>query len=300
MSTTQRNNGSVSIELLMTSENEADAFDRIWRKFEANNVSQALQELRELTSRVDDPWDIAWLNCQEIRFLVDMHNTHEARQRLEDLKRKLASLVTFDSPSDSSELDPNVTLPMLARHAEIRVTTEEGREIEALQLIENFVACYPKQLSLPEYRALAEEVAILRGFLLANVGRWEAARAVLEDVAPPQAWKGQYCHYLGRCYYEAKEYERARSKLVEALNLGLDTLTEGRTHYVLGIVEYHLSDIKAAKHQFELSVKTANQAYLGEPIWEWLEATSRALGLQCEAENYRKMRIDSPAMSPLN
>ena len=59
------------------------------------------------------------------------------------------------------------------------------------------------------------------------------------------------------------------------------------------LVEYHLSDMRAAKREFELSVKTADPAYLGEDIWGWLETTSRALGLQAEAENYRKMKANS-------
>src|ERR1700687_1421534 len=125
-------------------ENEGHAFEAVCRKFEAKKDSQALQELRNLTGRVDDPWDRAWLNYQEIRFLVDMHNALEARQRLEDLKRTLASLVNVNSPSDAGELNPHVTLPMLARHAEIRVTTEEGKVTEALQLIEDFASRYPK------------------------------------------------------------------------------------------------------------------------------------------------------------
>jgi len=103
-----------------------------------------------------------------------------------------------------------------------------------------------------------------------------------------------------RCYYEDKEYERARGKLAEALNLGLDTPTEGRAHYVLGLVEYHLSDMRAAKREFELSVKTADPAYLGEGIWGWLEATSHALGLQAEAENYRRLRAGSPPKANIN
>src|ERR1700730_6990520 len=118
-------------------ENDGQVFEEIWRKFEAKNDSQALQELRDLTSRIDDPWDKAWLKYQEIRFLVDMHNAPEARQRLEGLRRTLATLVNVNSPSDAGELDPHVTLPMLARHAEIRVTTEEGRETEALRLVED-------------------------------------------------------------------------------------------------------------------------------------------------------------------
>lgn len=226
-----------------------------------------------------------------------MHDASEARTCLVDLNRMLASVVSLPS----SRHDPDVEIaPMIVRHAEIRVTNEEGKESAALKLIEDFVSRYPKQLSLSQFKTLTEEVTTLRGFLLGSAGRWKEARAFLETVTPPEAWKAQYCHYLGRCYYEDKEYERARSKLVEALSLGLDTPTEGEAHYVLGLVEYHLSDMRAAKREFELSVKTADPAYLGEDIWGWLETTSRALGLQAEAENYRKMKVDSLPKSKTN
>lgn len=39
-------------------QNEA-ALDEIWRKFAAGNESHALQDLRDLTDRVDAPWDKA-------------------------------------------------------------------------------------------------------------------------------------------------------------------------------------------------------------------------------------------------
>jgi tetratricopeptide (TPR) repeat protein len=279
-------------------ENDAQAFEEICRKFAANNNLEALQALRHLTSRIADPWERAELNYREIMFLVEMHNVSEARQRLEDLKRTQVSLI--GPPSDSHEIDSRFRLPVMVNHAEIRVTTEEGKEIEALQLMEDFVSRYPKQLSLAEFRPMTEEIATLRGFLLANAGRWADARPFLEKTSPPEAWRAQHCYYLGRCYYESKEYKRARGELVEALDLGLEGNEEGMAHYVLGIVEYHLSDMNAAKHHFELSLKTADPAYLGETIWEWLEATSRALGLQSEAENYRRLRAGPPPKSKMN
>jgi len=279
-------------------ENDVQVFEEVCRKFDANDHLQALQELRDLASRIADPWERAELNYHEIMFLVGIHSVPEARQRLEDLKRVLASLIK--SPSDGYEIGSQFSLPVMARNAEVRVTIEEGKEPEALRLIEDFVSRYPKQLSLPDFRPIVEEIATLRGVLLANAGRWADARPFLEQTSPPKAWKAQHCYYLGRCCYEFREYERARDKLVEALNLGLDANEGGMAHYVLGIVEYHLSDMNAAKRQFELSLKTADPAYLGHLIWEWLEATSRALGLQAEAENYRRLKDGSPPKSKVN
>jgi tetratricopeptide (TPR) repeat protein len=274
-------------------ENEEHAFDEILRKLQARNDSQALLELRELAKRVEDPWDRAWLKYNETRFFVEMGSATEARRCLEELKKALAFLVAPNTPSDGCELDASIGLPMLARHAEIRVTTEEGRVTEALRLIEDFVSSYPKQLSLSEFKDLSEEVRTLRGFLLAGMGRWQDAKRFLEGVNPPEAWKAQHCYFLGRCYYEDNEYEHAKLKLLESLTPGLPSSWEGQAHYVLGIVEYHLSDAEAARKQFELSLRTTDPKDLDDRIWGWLETTSRAMGLHEEAERYRRMGGDS-------
>jgi hypothetical protein len=49
----------------MVTKNDSQVFEEICCKFEANNDAEALQDLRDLASRVDDPWDRAWLNYQE-------------------------------------------------------------------------------------------------------------------------------------------------------------------------------------------------------------------------------------------
>jgi tetratricopeptide (TPR) repeat protein len=279
---------------MMMNESEEHAFDEILRKLQARNDSQALLELRELAKRVEDPRDKAWLKYNETRFLVEMGNATEARQCLEELKTALALLVASSTPSDGSESDASIGLPMLARHAEIRVTTEEGRVTEALRLIEDFVSSYPRELSLSEFKDLSEEVRTLRGFLLAGMGRWQDAKLFLEGVNPPEPWRAQHCYFLGRCYYEDKEYEHAQFKLLESLTPGLPSSWEGQAHYILGIVEYHLSDVEAARKHFELSMRTTDPKDLDDRIWGWLETTSRALGMYEQAEKYRRMRGDSP------
>ena len=275
--------------------NEIDTrrFNEVYELFEARDYLQALDKLRDLARRIDNPWDKTELLYHEILFLIEMGNVPEARQRLEDLKRAVASLVK--SSSDGQKADLRISLPVLARHAEIRITSEERNEPEALRLIEDLVSRYPKQLSLPEFRNISEEITTLRGFFLANAERWVEARPILEEASPPEDWKSYHRYYLGQCYCELHEYERAREKLIEALNLGLPISWESKVHYHLGVAEYFLSDINAAKSQFELCLKTADQNYLDKTrIWEFLEGTSRALGLQADAENYRRMRTDLP------
>ena len=59
--------------------------------------------------------------------------------------------------------------------------------------------------------------------------------------------------------------------------------------------------MQAAKDDFELFLKIADAELLEKTkIWEWLEATCQAIGLQREAENYRNMKIDSSRPPRIN
>src|SRR5260221_572436 len=105
--------------------------------------------------------------------LVEMHNIPDARQRLEDLKKAVASLT--EVPPDGYEFDVQVSIPVMARHADLMVTIKEGKTLEALRLLEDLVSRYPKQLSIPEFRNAFQEVTTWHGMLLAEAGRWEEA-----------------------------------------------------------------------------------------------------------------------------
>jgi tetratricopeptide (TPR) repeat protein len=283
----------------MMNELDNQRFNEAYSHFENGKYAQALQGIRDLASGISDPWEKAELLYHEVIFLLEMHKISEARQGVLALNKTIAALI--QSPTDGNEFDLRISLPVMARHAEIRVTSEEGREPEALQLIEDFVSRYPKQLSMPEFRTMSDEITTLRGFLLGNSGRWAEAMPFLEQVPPPEAWRSYHSYYLGRCYCELHEYGRAKEKLVEALNLGLPGSWAGKAHYHLGIAEYQLSNMNAAKRQFDLSLKTADEEFLGNSrIWEWLEATCRNLGLSGEAENFRTLRTGLPTKTKVN
>jgi tetratricopeptide (TPR) repeat protein len=182
----------------------------------------------------------------------------------------------------------------MVRYLEIRLAYEEGRKSEALRLLDELVSRYPKQLSIAEFRETSQQVHVLRGFLLADLERWYEAEACLESATPPDKWRSAYCYYLGRCEFELKKYRKAKEKFSEAISLGLISPLESQTHYALGITEYYLSDMRAAKSQFEFCAKAADKREIDMTrLWEWLGATSMALGQLDEAENYHKLMIDS-------
>jgi tetratricopeptide (TPR) repeat protein len=268
-------------------------------KFDADNFDDALEELRSLAATVSDPWEKAELLYHESMFLLESNKIVEARQRVTELAEALATLVP--SPSDGSEYDVSITLPVMACHANLRVTIKEGKTLEALRLIEDLVARYPKQLSLPQFQDMLDEVKTLRGELLGDAGRWAEAKPYLVEATPPAPWRGFHLYYLGLCYYKLGDNRSAKKKFSEVLDVGLKGSWEVRAHLNLGFAEYKLSNMEAAKRQFEICVKSPDQQSIDmQIVWEGLEATARALGLVTEAENYRRLRIDGPSKPRLN
>ena len=270
---------------------DAHRFREATRKYQGDNFSEALQELRELSNRMTDPWDKAEIEAHEVFVLVEM-DVPAARLCVDELNRAVSLLIK--SPSDGYEYDLEVSLPVFARYAEVRVTYAEGKKCEALRLLDELVSSYPKQLSIKEFREISQQVHVLRGFLLADLERWNEAEACLNSASPPEKWRSAYWYYLGRCEFELKKYRKAKEKFREAINLGLESPLENHAHYAIGITEYYLSDMRAAKYQFEFCAKAADKRDIDMArLWEWLEATSKALGHLDEAENYHKLMIDS-------
>lgn len=261
-----------------------------YQQFEAGECVKAVKGLREIADRIDDPWTKAELLYHQVVFLAQMHDAVHARSCFDELKRAV-DLLLPEAVLDTSDDTPSANLAVMVRYAELKTLLAERNQVQALEALEDLVSRYPAQLSGPAFEILAD-IDLHHGFLLADAGRWREAKPFLEKARPPEAWKSYVCYYLGHCHYEFGEYERAKQKLIEALSLGLSGHWEGRAHYVLGLVEYHLGEMKASKEQLELCVKTADPRYLGASrIWEWLEAASRALGLEADVNKYRRLRV---------
>ncbi len=270
---------------------DAQRFREAIRKYQGDNLSEALQEFQELSNSMTDPWDKAEIETHEVMVLVEI-DVPAARLCVDELKRAASLLVR--SPLDGYDYDREISLPLMVRYGEIRVTHAEGKTYEALRLLDELVSSYPKQLSIAEFRETSQQVHVPRGFLLADLERWDEAKACLESASPPDKWRSAYCYYLGRCEFEPKKYRKAKEKFREAISLGLTSPLENEVHYTLGITEYYLSDMRAAKYQFEFCAKAADKMDIDVTgLWKWLEATSMALGQLDEAENYHKLMIDS-------
>ena len=127
--------------------------------------------------------------------------------------------------------------------------------------------------------------------LLADFDRWAEARPFLEKARPSDGGKALLAFYLGQCHYQFHDNKLAKSKLIEALGLGLTDKWRAKAHYILGIVQYHLGAMASSKNEFELCLQAADAEYLSTTrIWKWLEGTWVALGFDDEAEKYRQRK----------
>lgn len=272
-------------------ETETERLNESYRKFAEGDRAEALRELQELAKSITEPWRKSALLYHEALFLVEMERVSEARRCLEEFKRTLASL--DKPPRDSYEDDLPHNLALMSRYTEVRVLLAESKESEALQILDELALVYPRQLSLAGFEDIAKELETYRALLLGDAGRWFEAKPLLENAAPPEAWRGIVSYYLGHCYYVLQDYDRAQFQLIKAMSLSLGDKWQGRAHYIRGLVEYHLGNLAEAKRQLELSVKTATPEYLTTTrVWEWLEAISRSLGQYAEAKQYRPRTID--------
>ncbi len=283
----------------MLNETQALGLREAYRAFETGKCVEAVRKLHDLAEGAVDPWAKAVLLYCQVVFLAQMGDAAQARSHFNELERAVDFLLPQVVP-DTSDDTPPANLAVGIRYAELKTLLAERNQAQALQVLEDLISRYPKQLSGPA-SGVFHDIDLQHAFLLADAGRWEEAKPFLERACPPEEWKSVLCYYRGHCYCQFREYERAKQQLMEALHLGLNGHWEGRAHYILGIVEYYLAEMNAAKEQFELCVKTADPRYLGASrIWEWLEATSRALGQHEDAERYRKTGFDSPPSSRPN
>jgi len=171
-----------------------------------------------------------------------------------------------------------------------RIVAAEERLQEALGSLSRILANHQSELSKPGFAEIFQAVQRDRAFLLTDMGSFQEALPLLEEVDladPHDRWT---LFYLGYCYSCTGKFADSQPKLEEALRLGLTPDFEGRAHCALGASSYELGDYAKAKSELEKGVKMASPRYVKQAgIWKWLEYTCISLGLNDEAERYRRL-----------
>lgn len=262
-------------------------FNDASEKYEAGEQREALKELEGLIGELTEPEDRAGPLYHKTIWLLDQGDLGAARNAMEEMKTAVAAL--GDPPPDTDQVTEIVSLNVMVLDAEAEVLVEEGKGRAALPLIQTMHGRYPKYLLLPEFTEVFQRSRGREGFILTGADRWKEAIPLLEGTPFPDGLSGEAADNLAYCYYKAGNYVGAREQALKALSAAGAPRRIAATHYTLALSEYHLGNMRAAKEHLELCAKIATPEYLGKTqVWQALEATSRALGLTAEADEYHK------------
>ena len=268
----------------------------------AGKPQEALRTLDELIREEGDHSIKFGLLYYQMTWLLDSGAAASAREKFNEMLTEMSFIArsaepkdpldsTAISPQDTDQDDLATFLAVIARFAESKLLMKERNETAALSVLEDLMARYPKQLSLPKFLELRGEADMHRGILLANADRWLEAGVFLEKATAPKGFEPVLCYYLGQYYYTVRSYQRAAKMLRKSITANMPPEWRCRAHYMLGLAECNLSHVKEAKKHFERSVQTADPEYiLRNNIWGLLEEVSRVLGLNAEADKYRNTR----------
>jgi tetratricopeptide (TPR) repeat protein len=175
-----------------------------------------------------------------------------------------------------------------------RISVAENGEEDAVNRLDGILANHQSELSKPAFAEIYQAVQRDRAFMLADLGCFQEALLILEEVDSADPHDRWTLFYLGHCYACAGRFVESQQRLEEAIRLGLTPDFEGRAHCVLGASCYEMGDYARAKVELENGAKTASPKYiLQSGIWKWLEFTCTSLGLKAEAEHYRRLASSS-------
>jgi tetratricopeptide (TPR) repeat protein len=255
-------------------------------------INDALAALQNLIGQTSNYVDKGGLLYYEVFWLLDIEAVPQAREAFLEMQREVAKIEP--PPQDADQMDLGSSLSVMLRFAEAKLLLKERNDAAALDVLEDLMSQYPKQLSLRKLRDLRGEVEMHRGIVLANADRWLEAGVFLERAIPPPAVRPLFSYYMGQYCFTVRDYQRAAKHLKQSFTSNMPPHWRCRAHYMLGFAEYHLSHVKKAKKQFELSIRTEDPEFMRKyNIWGVLEEVSRVLKLDADAERYRKIRQEA-------
>lgn len=153
---------------------------------------------------------------------------------------------------------------------------------------------YSHRLSVQDVRFMYEDIQLRRGFDAASTGRFTEALPILKEslsfaLTPTQ--KGMVLADLGRCYYEAEEYEFARENLVQAIRIGLPNLSsEGQAHLYLAIAYARLGLFEASRDEFKhCEARAVEYGLEVGNLYRWLASVYKAIGERLQSERYARL-----------
>jgi len=259
-----------------------------WKRLEkainlrdSGRVEDALEELRAMTKCASDKDEKASLLLSQITCFILLGKPDEAEAIL-----KRVSELGPDNPEVRLNYDQQEAYTLAA----------QGKFEQALTKFDALLRDFP-QVTQDKYRFLWEDIQQRRAFALVDLGRPADALPLLEQAISykcDEQKDEQLIHvYLGTCYYQLGQYERAKEQFRHAIALGRNNRLEFEARYRLAVVHWGEGALAQAKFHLEHIV-----GVLGSPnepeiprkkVYELLSKTCRYLGESANALLYSEL-----------
>jgi tetratricopeptide (TPR) repeat protein len=259
---------------------KAAAWDTAYTLLQQRRFKESHDEFRKAADTAETQMEKAIILLGSVNALLGLR---EIRLAKEELERVRVIVSRFDTRLASDEDLERITAGIELHDAMLAVAEE--KQAEALRSLNLIIEKY--DLDDPNFADIRDAVCGERAFLLADLGSFTEALAALQKLEPSQSKNPVVIFYLGFCYFEGKDYDRAREKLEKAISMGLTGNFAFRAHWALGIILCELTEYKTAVFEFEAarSAATSSEIVRGN-IFGWLEYCCKQLGLKHEAAKY--------------
>jgi len=199
-------------------DDQARQFNEAFAAWEKRHNTRAFRLIRRVINNVPDSIDKVGMMFWEVMWELDLHNVSKARSRFDQMKTIFRSIGYW--PPDSGD-SAKASVAAMALFAEARVLIDENHLVGAERILRDLESRYSEQISSASFDGIGEQVPILHGITLANLGRWSEARPFLETAAIPQGWEGHVGYYLGAMEYLEGNWAQAKERLTKAIHFGV-------------------------------------------------------------------------------
>jgi tetratricopeptide (TPR) repeat protein len=234
----------------------------------------------------DNDLEKAGILIDAITNLTQLHEFQNARTGLAKIRELLSRVDSSKLDSDAQDNFYRVNIWAEIEQAEILAA--EDKLHEAIAKLTEMLTEERLELEAPEHRRAYDEVQCRRAYFLVDIGLWNKALPILQELESRWNENPIFLFSLGYCYQHAKEFSKARAFLERTLRFDPTPFIEFQAHCTLGMVLYELDEFQKAKFELETGLKKAPPRYIKDAkLWKWLENTCEMMGLKQEAEKYR-------------
>ena len=267
---------------------DSQLLDKAWALREEAKFLDAYDFFMLAANQTDNLLERASILLHATTTLTQSGQQSRSRNQLKQIRELLETVDLSQLSKHKQDEHIHVLVGLEIEEAEILVT--EHKIENAIEHLVATLARFKNEIQKPSRIDIYDEIQTRRAYFLSDLGQFEKATPILEEVSSRRSDDTIFLFYLGHCYFRAKRLDLAQQNLERAIFLGPRPGIAFQTHGTLGMVFYETGEYTSAKQQLEICAKLAPSAFIRQAqIWKWLEYTCKQLGLTEEARHWSQL-----------